>query len=215
MNTQAENIIPIQNNLVSEDIATSNVSAFIREINAGDVLIEYKNELIKATPAFSCFIQPMINDQVLVSFDQHQQAFIIAILKREHADQMTMELPAKTTINSREQITLTSQSISQLAQKQVNKSSEYVTEFDRAIIKGNSLHSHIGHLHTISDVISTMAKQAIQKFSSYVRKSDTSDQVQAAQMSRKIDGLYSMNSKHTIMTSQKDTKIDGEHIHMG
>lgn len=60
-----------------------------------------------------------------------------------------------------------------------------------------------------------MAKQAIQKFNSYVRKSDISDQVQAAQMSRKVDGLYTMNSKHTILVSQKDTKIDGEHIHMG
>lgn len=215
MNTQAENIIPIQSSFPAEDISTSNFSAIVQEINKGEILIEHENRLIKAETAFSCFAQPMLKDQVLVSCDQHQQAYIIAILKREQADQMTMQLPAKTVINSSEQITLASQQISQLAQKQINKSSEHITEFDQAVIKGNTLHSHVRQLHTISDMISTIAKQAIQKFSSYVRKSDTSDQVQAAQMSRKVDGLYTMNSKHTIMVSQKDTKIDGEHIHMG
>ncbi|NOX93210.1 MAG: DUF3540 domain-containing protein, partial [Gammaproteobacteria bacterium] len=27
--------------------------------------------------------------------------------------------------------------------------------------------------------------------------------------------MYSMNSKYTVMVSKKDTKIDGERIHMG
>jgi Protein of unknown function (DUF3540) len=215
MNTQAENIIPIQSNLGSENHLSNNFSAYIQEINTGEIIIAYQGRLMKAETAFSCLAQPMTGDKVLISCDQHQQAYIIAILKREQADQMTMQLPARTIINSSENITLASQQISQLAQKQINKSCEHITEFDQAIIKGNKLHSHIRQLHSISDMVSTIAKQAIQKFNSYVRKSDTSDQVQAAQMSRKVDGLYTMNSKHTIMVSQKDTKIDGEHIHMG
>jgi len=222
MNTHADNIIPIQNN--QQPQANANIqgqptsfghSAKVSQIVDGQITVELEGKLFSAETAFSCFAQPQINDIVLLNFDQHQQAYITAILKREQADEMTMQLPAKTTINSSKKITLSSQEIAQMAQKQVSKASEQVMEFDQAVVKGNKLHSHVRHLHSISDMVTTMAKQAIQKFSSYVRKSDVSDQVQAAQMSRKVEGLYSMNSKHTILVSQKDTKIDGEHIHMG
>ena len=222
MNTHADNIIPIQNNQqpqandkVEGQPTASGHSARVSKIIDGLITVELDGQQINAETAFSCFAQPQINDVVLLNFDQHQQAYITAILKREQADEMTMQLPAKTTINSSKKITLSSQEIAQMAQKQVSKASEQVMEFDQAVVKGNKLHSHVRHLHSISDMVTTMAKQAIQKFSSYVRKSDVSDQVQAAQMSRKVEGLYSMNSKHTILVSQKDTKIDGEHIHMG
>jgi len=60
-----------------------------------------------------------------------------------------------------------------------------------------------------------MAKQVIDRFKSYIRHSEESDMVKAAQMTREVSGLYSMDSKYTIMLSKKDTKIDGERIHMG
>lgn len=218
MQTSADNIIPIQNNQQANSnsqINNSVYSAKIVEIQNRIIQLELNGQKIEAELAFSCLAQPQINDLVLLSFDQHQQAFVTAILKREQADEMTMQLPAKTVISSHEKITLASRVISQLAEKQISKASEQVMEFDQAVIKGNKLHSHVRQLHSISDMVTTMAKQAIQKFSSYVRKSDVSDQVHAAQMNRKVDGLYNMNSKHTILISEKDTKIDGEHIHMG
>jgi len=63
--------------------------------------------------------------------------------------------------------------------------------------------------------MSTMAKQVIDRFKSYIRHSENSDQVKAGQMTREVSGLYSMDSKYTIMVSKRDTKIDGERIHMG
>lgn len=218
MHTSSDNIIPIQNKQQANANSTFGNSVFsarIVEILNEQIQLELDGQQIEAQMAFSCFAQPQKNDLVMLSFDQHQQAYITAILKREQADEMTMQLPAKTVISSGEKITIASQTISQLAEKQISKASEQVMEFDQAIVKGNKLHSHVRQLHSISDIVTTMAKQAIQKFSSYVRKSDVSDQVHAAQMNRKVDGLYNMNSKHTILISEKDTKIDGEHIHMG
>jgi hypothetical protein len=157
----------------------------------------------------------MVDDIVLVSKDQHQQAYVIAILQRNDETQMQVQLAPDTTLTSSKKLTLHSEQINQLSQKSLQKTGEATIDFQQGLIKGEKLHSHIRHIHSISDLISTMAKQAIQKFNTYVRKTDTSDQVQAAQMGRKVDGLYTMNSKHTIMVSQKETKIDGEHIHMG
>lgn len=209
MNSIVKNIVPI-----SPTIA-NNVSGRIVNIQDGHIHIEYEGQIINAQKAFSCLVEPKLSDIVLFSLDQHQQAYVIAILKRDEATSMNLQLAPNTTLASDEKLTFSSNQINQLSQKSLQKTGEVTIDFQQGLIKGEKLHSHIRHIHSISDMISTMAKQAIQKFNTYVRKTDNSDQVQAAQMGRKVDGLYTMNSKHTIMISQKETKIDGEHIHMG
>jgi hypothetical protein len=209
MNIPADNIVPISPN------SANNVSGRVIKIQDGLIQVEYNNQVINTQKAFSCLVAPSLNDVVLFSQDQHQQSYIIAILHREEDSEMNLQLAPNTTLASAEKLTLHSEQINQFSKASLQKTHEATIEFQQGLIKGEKLHSHIRHIHSISDLISTMAKQAIQKFSSYVRKTDTSDQVQAAQMGRKVDGLYTMNSKHTIMVSQKDTKIDGEHIHMG
>lgn len=217
MNLQNNNIVAIS------AAVEGNFSAQVTAIEENLYQLKHKGQIILVNKAFSCLVQPQVQDTVLYSFDQYQQAFIVAILHRTEDSQLTVQLPANATIACDQNLTLRSgqhtsiisEQITQLSQKNVIKTDEAVMDFNNAVIKGSKLHSHIRHIHSISDLISTMAKQAIQKFGSYVRKSEVSDQVQAAQMGRKVDGLYTMNSKHTIMVSQKDTKIDGEHIHMG
>jgi hypothetical protein len=209
MNLPADNIIPIAPS------NANNVSGRIIKIQDGHIHIEYQGQIINAQKAFSCLVEPKLHDTVLFCQDQHQQAYVIAILQREEDDSMHLQLAPNTTLASSEKLTLHSEQINQLSVKSLLKTKEATLDFQQGLIKGEKLHSHIRHIHSISDLINTMAKQAIQKFNTYVRKSETSDQVQAAQMGRKVDGLYTMNSKHTIMVSQKDTKIDGEHIHMG
>jgi hypothetical protein len=209
MNLPADNIVPISPS------SANNVSGRILNIQDGHIHIEYQGQIINAQKAFSCLVEPVLGDTVLFCQDQHQQAYVIAILQREEEGSMHLQLSPNTTLASSKKLTLQSEQINQLSVKSLQKTNEVTLEFQQGLIKGEKLHSHIRHIHSISDLISTMAKQAIQKFNTYVRKSETSDQVQAAQMGRKVDGLYTMNSKHTIMVSQKDTKIDGEHIHMG
>ena len=214
MNLHTDNIVPISvtNNLPA---AEGNISGRIHKIQQGNIQVDHNGKLINTQKAFSCLVEPMVDDIVLVSKDQHQQAYVIAILQRDDATQMQVQLAPNTTLTSSEKLTLHSEQINQLSVKSLQKTSEATFDFQQGLIRGDKLHSHIRHVHTISDMISTMAKQAIQKFNTYIRKTETSDQVQAAQMGRKVDGLYTLNSKHTIMVSQKDTKIDGEHIHMG
>jgi len=60
-----------------------------------------------------------------------------------------------------------------------------------------------------------MAKQVVNKFMTYMRHSENFDQVKAGDMTRSIEGLYSVNTKQTIMISKNDTKIDAERIHIG
>lgn len=83
------------------------------------------------------------------------------------------------------------------------------------IARGNCLQADFKTVWVISQMVNTLAKQVISKFKNYIRRTEDYDQVKSGQMTRQVDGLYSLDSKHTVLVSKKDTKIDGERIHMG
>jgi hypothetical protein len=102
-----------------------------------------------------------------------------------------------------------------LSDQVIHKSREAVVDYDEVVARGTSLQASFKTVRLISQMVNTLAKQVIAKFKNYIRHTEDYDQVKAGQMTRKADGLYSMDSKYTVMVSKKDTKIDGERIHMG
>lgn len=181
-----------------------------------DLTLLWAGATIKAKTAVSCLLQPDVGDKVLLEFDDENQAYVLAILDRETVSESSLLLPNNTRVKAKESLILESEESISLASKAYSQSSESLAvKFDQAAISGKKLHSNIELLHSVSRIMSQVASQAVQKFKSYVRKTEESDQVQAAHMARQVSGLYNMQSKHTILVSEKDTKIDGEHIHMG
>lgn len=217
MNNKIENVIPISH--------PENSTLTGRVANLADDIIYLKlnEQVILARKAFSCLIEPKLNDTVLFSFDENQQAYVIAILHRDNDQSAVLKMPSNTILNCEENLTiqsgnktsLLSPSILQVSDKSIIKTNQAVMNFESAVVKGEKLHGYFQSVFLVADMMSSMAKQAIQKFTSYIRKTEQADQVQAGQMGRKVHGLYSLDSKHTILVSKKETKIDGEHIHMG
>lgn len=211
------NIIPIPHD------HGANFTAQVKAVSEQGFEISKEHTVIQAKKAFSCLIEPMENDTVLCNFDEHNQVYIIAILDRQNNQQGHLELPSNTVINCQNDLTIRSgnktafisDSIQQISKNCLVKSENAVMKLQNMMVEGKKLHTYISAVHTVSDIISTSARQALQKFTSYMRKSEQVDQVHAGQMGRKVDGLYNLDSKHTIMVSKKETKIDGEHIHMG
>lgn len=185
--------------------------------------LEHEGKLIIARKAFSCLLEPIVEDTILYIFDENQQAYIMAILHRNNEGEAQLNVPPKTMINCPDQLTIRSgektsfisNSIQNLTKKFNVHTESAAINFKSTVVKGDKLHSHVHVMNMVGDLLNTMVRQGVQKFSSYVRKTEQVDQIQAGQMARKVEGLYTMNSKNTVMMSQKDTKIDGEHIHMG
>lgn len=201
-------------------------SAFTAKVVAvrGECIdLKSNGQIIVAKKAFSCLIEPMVDDTAMLNYDECQQAYIIAILHRNNDAEATMKVPSNTTITCSNQLTIQSNEKTALVSKSIHEISDNLImdgktttmNFDQGLIKGKKLHGHIQALTFVADLISASARQAMNKFVSYVRKTEQMDQIQAGQMGRKVDGLYNLNSKHTILVSSKETKIDGEHIHMG
>ncbi len=188
------------------------------------ILLDIAGEKQKAEKAFSCFIEPVVGDKVICSKDETGILYILGIIKRNEQQNITFSYPADTDMisengslnfRSKDSLALASKNLSLFSNKAIHKSREAIVALDDITATGSSFRASFQTVKLISHMISTMAKQVIERFHGYIRNTESNDQVRAGQMTRCVDEMYSMDSKYTVMVSKKDTKIDGERIHMG
>jgi acylphosphatase len=84
MSLPADNIVPIS------PASANNVSGRIMNIQDGHIHIDHNGQTVNAQKAFSCLVEPQLNDIVLYTQDQHQQAYVIAILQRDDESSMNL-----------------------------------------------------------------------------------------------------------------------------
>lgn len=178
-----------------------------------------------AKVVFSCLVQPVKNDIVMCVLSAIGDYYVTGIVEREASQSMTVSFPEDVTVQSLtgSMSFLSSDSVTMSATNNFNcisgqvlhKSNTAVVNYDRLTASGTDLQSSYSSIRIFSDLITTISKQVLQKFVNYIRHTEQNDQTKAGNMTRQVKGLYSMDSQHTILVSKKDTKIDGEHIHMG
>lgn len=178
-----------------------------------------------AQTAFSCLVQPMPGDLALCTRTETGMSYILGIIDRPAEQHMTLSFPGDATmlsdagslaVYSAKSVTLAAgDRLNCISDKAVHKSREAVVDFEELAARGKNLEAAFNTVRIVSHVLSTFAKQVFQKAVDYIRHTEDCDQVKAGQMTRKAAGLYSMDSDYTVMVSKKDTKIDGERIHMG
>jgi hypothetical protein len=184
---------------------------------------------VEGRVAFSCLVAPQVGDVVVCVQNDTGIHIVLGIVERPDdgpsSQDITLSFPANASLHcpagdlglsAKDKVSVVAgESLICAADKTIHKSHDALIDYENTTARGNRFTAKFDSMYLLSDVITTMAKQALHKFNHYVRRSSESDQVSAAQMDRKVDGLYSMNSSTTLMISTKDTKIDGERIHMG
>jgi len=191
----------------------------------GGCVIEASGAMFNASIAFSCLVRPQPCDRVMYTLDAAGGAYILGILERPGNNNMQLSFPGNTrlenahgslSLSSVESINLAAgDTFSCVADQTVCKSRQASFSYQQLQASGQSLQASYHQIKLFSQSITTMARNMISRFQQYIRHSEEADQVSAAQMTREVGGLYSMDSKYTIMVSKKDTKIDGKRIHMG
>jgi len=200
-------------------------NAWVVSISGKEAVVRISGITQQAKVAFSCMIQPIPEDLVLCVQNETGAYFILGIIERPGDQNMTLSFPADVTMLAKEgalsmvsgkSMTLASGGqLNCFSEKAVHKSREALVDFDQLTARGTNLAANFTSIFVISRMINTLVRQVIEKVKSYIRHTEDYDQVKAGQMTRNVDGLYSMDSKNTVMVSRKDTKIDGEHIFMG
>jgi len=220
MSTKQSSVIPLR-----EQAPMPVENARVISVAEKEVAIRLTGATQTARVAFSCLIKPELGDLVLCTKSETGANFILGIIERPGEQNMTLDFPADATILaengnlsalSQKSVTLAAaDKLNCFSDQVIHKSRDAVVDYDEVVARGTTLQATFSTVRLISQMVNILAKQVIDKFKNYIRHTEDYDQVKAGQMTRKADGLYSVDSKNTVLVSKKDTKIDGERIHMG
>ncbi len=179
----------------------------------------------QAQVTFSCLVKPVNEDIVMCVLSEAGDYYITGIVERKNDQSMALCFPDNVSmqsqsgsinLNSSKSVNIVApENFNCLAKNALHKSETAVMKYDHLTASGGTIQASFSTLRVFSELINTISKQALHKVKNYMRHTEESDAVKSGNMTRASQGLYSMNSQHTIMLSKKDTKIDGEHIHMG
>lgn len=200
-------------------------TATVLSVSGKYCVIDLSGAHYTAQVIFSCLVNPVKNDIVMCVLSSAGDYFITGIVEREASQSITVSFPEDVTMQSlagsmnflsSDSVTMaTPNNLNCISGQALHKSKTAVINYDHLTASGTDLQSSYSSIRIFSELITTISKQALQKFVNYIRQTEQNDQTKAGNMTRQVKGLYSMDSQHTILVSKKDTKIDGEHIHMG
>ncbi|NRB81340.1 MAG: DUF3540 domain-containing protein [Saccharospirillaceae bacterium] len=220
MSIESAKIISIVQTPVEQSIN----KATIEYANSDGVALEINGKQVFAKVSFSCLVKPEIDDIALVAGDACSGYYILSILERPDSDNMVLNFNGDTVLQSlqgsikvcaKNDISLFSKNINSISKQAIHKSDEAFINFDSLHATGEDANVTYGKIKIIAKALTTFARHALNKFKTYTRHTNDSDQIKAGQMSIDVKGMYNLGTQYSFMVSKKDTKIDGERIHMG
>ena len=210
---------------VVEPAVSSVQNGRIVSLSGGRALIDIRGIIEEAQVAFSCLVQPLSGDLVICTKTETGMHYILGIVERPGKQNMTISFPADAAllaedgslgVVSGKSVTLAAgEKLNCFSDQVIHKSREAAVNYEELTAKGTNLQASYKTVSLISRLVTTIAGQCVQRMKNFIRQTKGSDQVTAGQMTRNAEGLFSLDSKHTVLVSKKDTKIDGERIHMG
>lgn len=177
-----------------------------------------------AHKAFSCLVSLQKQDQVIVQVLNTGKMVITSVITRPDNQSISIEVDQDFSIHTSGSLNFSSQENLNLysseklfchSQSAMHKSDEAWIAYDKTKVVMNQLDSTIERIHSVSQWINSLAKQVVQQFQGYIRQTEGMDQTKAGNKKQQVEGLYRVDTDTTLMVSQHDTKIDGQHIHMG
>ncbi len=202
-----------------------NTSAKVISVAGDRIEIEIDNQPRPAKVAFSCLVEPKQGDVVLYAGIERDIFYILSILERPESQSMKLAFPGDAVLSSRQgSLSISSShSINLIAETQLNniaqetlfKNKRTIIQSEEITAKGGELSANIRRVNLVSEIVHSFAERFMRKAKTYIRQTEVNDQIEAGQLMRKAKGLFSMKSNVTIMKSEKDTIIDGDHIFTG
>lgn len=196
--------------------------ARVQSVKENTVVLRMQEQDCIARVAFSCMIQPRIGDIVLCAKDEMGAYYVISIIERQDINQSTLlAFPDDVIVKTPGTVSVTTdKSINLMAEEQFNcisKSSLHQYEkmtvsSEEIVAQGSRFSGVFQKLDIVSKVIHAFSERFVRKSQSYIRQTAINDQVSAEQITRHAEKLCSIKSETTMMKSDKETFIDGDHV---
>lgn len=178
----------------------------------------------RAKVSASCLLKPEVGDQVLV-FNGKPNAFILTILVRaNHQQSASIELPANCEIMCPEgQVTVNSQSIQLSAQDGIELDSTCVSVKSKTTeIRSDQLHGWFAQIDAktigmrlVATQVSTVFGRLIHRAKESFRWIESKDETRAGRLRIQAQENVQITSKHASIRAKGYVKIDGQKIDLG
>ena len=182
----------------SSNIEEQTCSAIVTQAQQDFFQIKINGTYYQAQKAFSCLIQPEVNDRVQVIFLE-SEVFITNILERlEHQQAANIQLPEKTNISSPGRILMQAKHISQetLNYELIAEQAELTTGLLRILSE---------QIYQFSEFNQIRTDQLLKQVSDF-------EQSITKELRMIVEDHWRVDSQSTHMLSEEDTIIDARTI---
>ena len=198
-------------------------TGIVTEIHHQSYVVDCEGSLFHAKLAFSCFVLPGVEDEVLVYLGP-QKCLIVAITERDYVMPTKLSVAGDFDLDVQGNLFLNASGGTSIsADERVRVQSKHVTTMAETIeVRGNDLDYQVKHLRLrfksmewLGDLVSRFAKRAVDRFEHYNRQVTGSEQVKSKRSQWTVDEGLQVNTKRTEFVSSLDTKILGSRVKVG
>jgi hypothetical protein len=187
--------------------------------------VETDSDILEACRAVSCLIEPQEGDKVLVCSGVDDRAYVLAILERPGMGSYEMNVTGDLTIASLEgSVSLSAEDTLRLASaRSVEmlsphlKASFQLAEvvFNKLLYVGQTAQATLSRIKIVAQVVESVVDRLHQVLKNSYRTVEESEHLRAGSINYLARKLMALRGRYTVITANKDVKIDGRHIHMG
>lgn len=176
--------------------------------------------------AFSCSICPRLGDQVLVSLEEGGNSYVLSILERPgDAQDCELEFPGDVSlkaangvfdISASRDLRLTSASRVQTLSPELALRTESARLSTRRLdVSGEQADARFQRGRFQVHQLESIVDSAIHCARTVVRKVEGIETFNVGSLIKTVRSTLTIRSKHAVISSRHDMKIDAERIHMG
>lgn len=196
--------------------AASATEGYVQGGKDGYWLVTTSQGLVRACQAYSCLVQPVLGDKVLLQ-SVGKTAYLLAILERQQP--LAMQINAKQGLSfdlggqdcewKNTKLWQVEAEITQI----LTQHAELTTNIGK--VSGNQLTQHWQQVHNLIKDFWHSGQTLWQQVRQSISRVDEVEQKDSGHFIQRTRGNMSLNSEQASITSNKDLRIDAERIHMG
>jgi hypothetical protein len=192
---------------------------------ADHYLVDTQSGILEARRAVTCLIEPEAGDKVLVCLGVDDRTYILAILERPQGSGFEMNVTGDLTVSSpegsvsvraRDAIGLVSGKSVEMLSPHLKASFQLAdVVFNKLLYAGQAIEATVARMKMVAQVVESVVGRLHQVLKNSYRTVEESETMKAGNVHYLVRKLMALRSRYTVITADKDVKIDGKHIHMG
>lgn len=191
----------------------------------GELTVRTESGVYRARRAFSCLVEPMVGDVVLMSGLPSGACYVLAVLERE------ADAPARLVATGDLEVRLAKgrfvvaaqEGVDLVSAKEVSVTAGGVrvnaTEGNVVLrqlsVLGSFVRAEFDRIKVLAESCDTVLDRLLQRVKRSYRFVEEHDQVRAAQIDYMAQNNASIRGENTLITAKDLVKVDSEQIHLG